>query len=371
MGDKRHRQTPQTVTSDRDQSASGFRKTGYIIILAFIGVLLLGIVVEIAFFPLSQVDPNKPSIVVDAFNVIWNVVYTLILNISAAGITIGAGTVLYGHFDFVQYVKNTLCRVILEHGFVDHLNDSEKDDLMQKLQKHLIYHDTESGNDTLFDFVNTEVRSLTQGPYYENASAIFNCRLEGERIVKHIIRHMEINVQQAPDYRFDLASLTRCYFYGSAESAISDPPFEIINLDINEKNYNNEIECSISDASDERGYGCITEYNFPPDFDPSSLIPDDKIIRIRIEYQTKVPVSDKTLGFRTYFPCKHMDTTFIFNAPLKANADIFCFKDRKPDGKVDRERIQIIKNENCIKINFPDWLLPGDGIIYYIEIENT
>lgn len=351
----------------KTQSASGFRKTGVIIILSFVVLLCIVILVDGTYFSIAETEVDTSSSFFTT--TVWPVVYTILLNVAVAGITTGAGTVLYAHFDFVQYVKNTLCQVILEHDFVDHLNDNEKDVLMQKLQKHLIYHDKVSGNDTLFDFVNNEVRGLTQEPYYEKMSVCFNCSRTSDRIVKHIIRCMEINVQQSPEYLLDLPKMTRCYFLLSAEEAKREPPFKIFNLTINGQSYTNQIEFNAEDISDERGYECITQYNFKPEIDVSSLIPPDKIIKIYLEYETKVPLTDKTLGFRTYFPCKHLDTTFVYSHDFIVTADVFCFKDRI-DGNLDRERIQFVENKNCINITFPDWLLPGDGIIYYIEENN-
>lgn len=353
-----------------DQSASGFRKTGIIIILAFVALLFFTIFLDVAFFsqsPAAADGSQASGAMQTALSSVWCVLYTLLLNIAAAGITIGAGTVLYGHFDFVQYVKNTLSKVILEHEFVEQLNDEQKEKLMQKLQKHLVYHDTVSGNDTLFDFVNTEVRGLTQGPYYEQMRANFSCRREGDQIVKHIIRQMDINLQQAADYRFDLVNLTRCYFYGSAKEAEANPPFRVLNLSINGTSYKDKIEYTVTPTDDERGYGFITQYDFKSDVNREELISQDRRIRVNMEYETLVPLSDKTLGFRTYFPCRHLDSTFVYSNDLKVTPDIFCFKDRKANGMLDRERIQIVQNDNCISISFPDWLLPGDGIIYYIE----
>ncbi len=365
MGDRRL--DLQNMEKKEDQSASGFRKTGIIIILAFVVLLLATIIIDVVIFPTNQTGADSNAETAQTINTIWSVVFTLLLNIAAVGITIGGGTVLYGHFDFVQYVKNTLSKVILEYEFVDQLDDEGKEALMRKLQKHLVYHDKISGNDTLFDFVNTEVRGLTQGPYYEKMTANFSCRRESDVIVKHIIRQMDINLQQAPDYQFDLAKLTRCYFYGSVEEAKKNPPFKVIKLIINGDSYTERISLDIEKASDERGYGCITQYDFKPEVNISELISPDKVIRILMDYETRVPISDKTLGFRTYFPCKQLHTTFVYSSDFRVNADIFCFKDRKLDGGLDKERIQIVQNDSCISITFPDWLLPGDGIIYYIE----
>ena len=372
MADRVASKAVPNVEKRVDQSASGFRKTGIIIILVFVVLLLGAIILDTAFFSQISAAPDSSGTAsgptsTGTIRSIWSGVYTLLLNIAAAGITIGAGTVLYGHFDFVQYVKNTLSKVILEHEFVEQLNDEQKEKLMQKLQKHLIYHDTVSGNDTLFDFVNTEVRGLTQGPYYEQMRANFSCRREDDQIVKHLIRQMDINLQQAVDYRFDLVNLTRCYFYGSAEEATRTPPFRILSLIINGTCYKDKISYTVTPTDDERGYGFITQYDFIPTVKREKLISQDNRIRVTMEYETRVPLSDKTLGFRTYFPCKYLETTFVYSSDLNVTADIFCFKDRKADGMLDRERIQIVQNDNCISINFPDWLLPGDGIIYYIE----
>lgn len=360
MGD-REKKDP---SGRRDRSASGFRKTGTIVIISFLLLFVIVILIDTSVFPLPLPEENTQSITM--LNSFWNGAYTLLMNVAAAGVTIGAGTVLYAHFDFVQYVKSVLCKVILEYHFVDRLNDQEKEKLMRRLQKHLIYHDTVSGNDTLYDFVNEEVRTLTQGPYYEKMSANVNCKLENGKLVKHIVRQMTINCQQQTDFQFDLEKLIRCYFYGDAADARENKPFEMHDLIINGESMIDKIECICKATKDDRGYGCVIGYRFKQgvgDVRPNK----DHILKIVMDYTTKVDKSDKTLCFRTYFPCKTLKATFVHEQSLNVNPDVFCFKDRKTDGSLDRERVQILQLENCITIDFQGWLLPGDGIIYYIE----
>lgn len=360
MGDK-EKKNPH---GDRDRSASGFRKTGIIVIISFLLLFVIVILIDTSVFPLSPSEKNNQQITM--LNALWSGAYTLLMNVAAAGVTIGAGTVLYAHFDFVQYVKSVLCKVILEYHFVDRLNDREKEKLMRRLQKYLIYHDTESSNDTLYDFVNEEVRTLTQGPYYEKMSAHVYCKLENGKLVKHIVRQMTINCQQQTDFQFDLEKLTRCYFYGDADKAKENTPFEMNKLTINGEPMSGKIECTCEATKDDRGYGCVIGYRFKQGVE--GVRPDkDHILKIVMEYTTKVDKSDKTLCFRTYFPCKALKATFVHERSLNVNPDVFCFKDRKTDGSLDRERVQILQLENCITIDFQGWLLPGDGIIYYIE----
>lgn len=348
----------------RDQSASGFRKTGIIVIISFLLLFVIVILIDTSFFPLPIPEKNNQHIIM--LNALWSGAYTLLMNVAAAGVTIGAGTVLYAHFDFVQYVKNVLCNVILEYHFVDRLNDQEKEKLMRRLQKHLIYHDTESGNDTLYDFVNEEVRTLTQGPYYEKMSANVNCKLENDKLVKRIVRQVTINCQQQIDFQFDLEKLTRCYFYGDVTDADKNRPFEMHELIINGKSMIDKIEYICNATEDDRGYGCVIGYRLKREFD--NVRPNkDHILEIKMDYTTRVNKSDKTLCFRTYFPCKALKAIFVYEQSLNVNPDVFCFKDRKTDGSLDRERVQILQLENCITIDFQGWLLPGDGIIYYIE----
>lgn len=345
-------------SKEENRSAAGFRKTGCIIILLFVILLILSIFIDCVYFPETP----------DAKHSIWDGIYVLLTNISAAGITIGAGTVLYGHFDFVQYVKGMLCKVMIEHEFTDYLNNPEKEKLMHKLQKHLIYHDEVTGNDTLYDFVNEEVRSLIQEPYYEKLYANFSCELVGDKIVKHIIREVVLNYQQDPTWRFDLAKGTKCYFYGKIDK--DNPPYKLKRLRINGIEIKESAyRCVQTETKDEQGYGFTTKYEFVEEYDDSWIYETkEKVIHLEIEYETVVDKSDKTLGFRTNYPCKEMEVTLVYNAALlKVYPDVFCFKDRDADGCMNRDRIQMVENNNCIQIIIKDWLLPGDGIIYFIE----
>ena len=344
----------------RNQSESGFKKTGLIIIAVSMVIMLVALYFEAMTFPTD----------IEWLNELWNVGYILIVNVSAVVITIGCGTVLYGYFDFIKYVKDTLCGVIMEYKFVDNLSDHEKEKLIRYTEKQIIYKDCSEGNNTLYDFVNREIINLVKGPYYETLSLNFNCTLVGDTIVKHVFRNMLINVQHAPDYKFSLERITRCLFNGDPEEVYEANPYELKSLIINGKEL---IDCteryiqSIEEVHDILDYHSLVRYRFKDSFDESDANPLNGIIDVRLEYVTRVHVSDKTLGFRTYFPCKQMDLTFVYDNSLSVTKDIFCFKDRKNDGSSDRDRIQVIENDNSICIKFLNWVLPGDGIIYYIE----
>lgn len=346
--------SPANSTKQVDRSASGFRKTGFNVIL--VSALAMSVII---IYDLLNYTEERTQI--------WECVYTIGINLAAAGITIGVGTILYGHFDFVQYVRNSLCKILFEYEFVDNLNDDEKSKLMRKLQKDLIYHDKESGNNTLFDFVNNELTTLTQGPYYESIDAYFHCKTDGNIIEKHILRRLVINIEQAPDYRYDLSQQTRCYFFRPPEMPDIITPYEILHLTINSQDLDFKIERKFESVKDERGYHIVSYYKFIDDFDVTTLYEGTDIITIELEYITRVYSSDKSLVFRTYFPCKKLHASFMCDDPLSVHPDIFCFKGRSSSG-LSRDFIHVHPFDSSVHIDISDWMLPGDGIIYLLEL---
>ena len=119
---------------------------------------------------------------------LWSFTYSFFLNLAIATVTVGAGTVLYSYFDFVNYICTNLRNIILEYKFIKNLNDEQKEDLLNKLSKDLIYNDENSHNDTLYCFVNNEVKELTKSMYYEQLHFNVYCWCSQGKLFKKVVR---------------------------------------------------------------------------------------------------------------------------------------------------------------------------------------
>lgn len=326
------------------------------IITILIGLLLICIFIAIH---ISIDEPGK----------LWEFIYSFAMNVGMTIVTIGAGTVLYGYFDFVNYMRNNLREVILEYSFIKNLNDDQKELLMNKISKDLVYHDENIQNDTLYSFVNKEVKELTQSPYYEKLDLSISCRYHDGKIYKSIIRKFIINYENAKsEYLFDLKRITKTSFVYNSQI---DKPISVTKLTLNNHDLTDKIEFQEKTQPKFNQYSTECFYTFKEDFEfrqENYLINEKKILKIELEYHTCVPEDDNTMGFRVYAPCRFFEASFVYDESITSVfCDAFAFKDRKPNqSKIDNERIDYTRNDNNIIVKMGDWILPGDGVIYVI-----
>ncbi len=332
---------------------------GIIIILA--GVVVMAIMVGIN----SCIDEELW---------LWDFVYSFIINLAMTTVTIGAGTVLYSYFDFVNYICNNLKNIILEYKFIKNLNNDQKEDLLNKLSKDLIYDDENSPNDTLYCFVNNEIKELTKSIYYEQLYLNINCSCIDGKIIKDIVRIFTINYENTPcGYEFDLKRITNTSF---VKDSNIPKPIEVTLLKINGKELTKNIEYRKEEQLKFNQYQENCYYDFKEDykFKQDEFLKDGKkVLRIELHYQTIVPEEDNTMGFRVYAPCKSFEADFVYDHTISDTfCDAFAFKDRKAnDRKMDEDRIDYIRNKNSVCVKIEDWILPGDGVIYVITPRNN
>ncbi|MCI8597770.1 MAG: hypothetical protein HFJ10_04925 [Lachnospiraceae bacterium] len=307
----------------------------------------------------------------------YMIIFNFIADIGKTIMTVGAGTVLYSYYDFVNYIKKILINIVIENNYVDDLSDDKKREIISRLEKQVIYGYEISDENTLYDFVNKEIQSLVKNIHYESMSLNINCRLsEQNKIEKDFIREFVCNFDVNQEYEIDLAFMTKCSFVKNDEIKT---PFVIEEFQINGKNLINEIEmkCSEKDGAENSVDTYTTTYYY--DFKNDNLRKaknyienkDKNIVKIFIKYKTVVPIEDNALAYRVYVPCKKFDAILVYDENIKeVFTDIFAFKDRKlNDRKLDTNRVSYSQNRNCISVSFKDWILPGDGIMYIFSIK--
>lgn len=331
------------------------QKTGIIVILMGT-ILLLGIIIF------------DEIIVVNINTVVFKIIIDFVSAMATTIITIGAGTVLYGYFDFINYTKKELENIIINDNYVDKLSLDEKKNIINRLEKQVLYgKNVSKGN--LYDFVNEEIHTLVNKTYYEYVKLFVNCTKENGRIKKKIIRKFECNYEAQDEYIIDLESITMMIF---RQNMTGTKPFVLESLKINGHEMKDKVgyrEQEIDSADD---YNMSSVYYFLNEMDKKgSNYGKDKRIVFEMQYTTLVDIDDRTMCFRTQIPCKRFETHMHYDSKeMKIFAEIFTFKALTPSGDaLNHERIQNIQTVDEIHVEINDWILPGDGIIYIIVLE--
>ena len=89
--------------------------------------------------------------------------------------------------------------------------------------------------------------------------------------------------------------------------------------------------------------------------------------RIETRTETIVPISDNTYAHTITIPCKRYSVNFSLHNP---NYEIlgfaFAFDDEQHKNDLDKV-IYKDKYDDCFKIRFENWTLPGDGVVFTIN----
>ena len=89
--------------------------------------------------------------------------------------------------------------------------------------------------------------------------------------------------------------------------------------------------------------------------------------RIEIRTETVVPLHDNTYAHTITIPCQRYSINYsVHNSKYEVLGYGFAFDDEKHKNDIDRI-IYKDKYEDCFKIRFENWTLPGDGVVFLIN----
>lgn len=340
--------------SNNTNSRKNIFSVGIILITVGIIIILLSVIITVCFQP-TTIFKIKMKDIIDQ----------LLMCTGTTLMTIGAGTVLYGHFDFVNYVQNKIKDVIIDYNFTDTLSDEHKKMLARKLEKELL-HQTADNN--LYDFVQEEVLSLAKQAYYEEFTLDISCYKVGNEIHKTIYKDYIINCEAQRD--FDIARNNE--FAVKCKTSCTNAPKESIKLSINSIDFTGDDYSVTESATNDEVYGkrCVYTLNDLAKSKIESTKSNDWDYKynVKSELLSIVKDDDMSFSFRLYYPCK--STTFLFTynpEEFEVMEDVFVFKDFDNSESNQKKSIITRHNKGSILIKIDNWILPGDGITFVLS----
>lgn len=346
------KKTEKRISDSKDHILS----IGMIIITLGIIVVLISVIYKADFVP-QYTDPLELKIA--------EVMDQLLMCAGTTLMTIGAGTALYSYFDFVNYIQGKIKDVIIDYNFTDILSDSQKKDLARKLEKELLYQN--SDND-LYDFVQEEVLSLAKQAYYEEFTLNVSCKREGDEIHKEIYKDYVINCESQRD--FDIAENNE--FSIKYKSSCDANPADNIRLNINSIEFSKEdYVVDKMDTNDEvYDKKCYYRLSDAAKGKIAQAKSDNWNYKYHVKNEMRSIVKDDDLSFsfRLYYPCKNTTFLFTYNPEeFEVMEDVFVFKDFDIDDKLENKPITTRHNRGSIIIKINNWVLPGDGITFVLS----
>lgn len=251
--------------------------------------------------------------------------------------------------------------VLASEYFCDKLNDEERETLLDNLEKRS-YFDNSNTLQDMFGTIRKKLTSVDVPYYYKKCDFTISCRIKENCIKKRFSREIQIcSLAEEKELRsFSFLTLSA----GKMENGES--PIERIRIYINGDEIGsdqfdvNKYDLKRNHQRDDSfhlkgGYTQRIEYVYKGVLKLSSDTP----VRIKTEYTSVVPVTDKIYISRVNCPCKEFSLDYSIDESKDdyvLNVSAYGFIE---NGSQSIDWGNDLKNR--VKITFNDWIFPGDG----------
>ncbi len=270
-----------------------------------------------------------------------------------AGIVFAAsvGTLMLDFFSYIKYAQERIKEVIIDKNFLRTVSNDEKKKIISTLESSLYFKDEEIPQDSLYTNIKHKVIPLLDNEYFEKYHTHIDCEIKDDKIYKTIYNNFTI-------YSYtDNASfkLPFSIYYSVEDIKNIDKHYDFQNLLFNNEKLKTSQEDSFSEEIDGNFNSKQMKYSFQKE------LPLKKGINtISYEVNSVVDISDNIYSRTLTLPCKNFTVDFNLNSS-DYNVKAYGFAIDKT------ESVKIHTYANSCRIEFLDWIIPGDGFIFVIN----
>lgn len=332
---KRHR---KTHTLEKEE----IKNNTAVIRFRSISIVIISILFYSIAFLIKNIDANNPDLNISFLDFICE----LIENVSGVVLGLGLGAMLLDFFSYVKYSQERIKEVMIDKSFLKTIKDDEKKRMISILESSLYFKDGIIPEDSLYANVRDKITPLLEKEYIENHYVHIECTLTDGCIKKEFTNELSII---SPDNNAEYSLPFSIHFKNNTK-VNGKNPFEVISLNVNGK----DIDIPSEDSN---GIVVDDTKKFLMDT-PFPLLKGKNIIK----YKTVSYVSDKdnTYSHTVTYPCKHYTIEmYIDSDDYEVNGYGFCIE--------KKETMNVNTYPRGCRIEFNDWIIPGDGCIFVIN----
>lgn len=270
---------------------------------------------------------------------------------SLSGIVLGIsiGSMLLDFFSYVKYAQERVKEVIVDKSFLETVNEEEKRRIISTLESSLYFKNQPIPQDSLYINIKEKVLPLLEGEYSPKYYAHVSCEIKDGKIYKTIYNELVIySPTENSCYKLPFA-----VYFSSCDIEGIEKPYSIESVKLNKE----DIDIA-EDAVDKKPIGAKEEqqrFVFEEE-----LRLEKGINKISYMVKSVVDLADNIYSRTVTLPCKN----YIIDFSLKN-------KDYSVTGygfAIDKEEtVSIYHYGDGCRIEFTDWIIPGDGCIFIIN----
>ena len=281
---------------------------------------------------------------------------------SVFGILIGMGvsTLVLDFFSYIKYTRNRIKEIMLDKTYIGTLSDNEKRKVIEKAERSLYFRDGEVIDNSLYMNIKQLIIPLIEANYFKQYKIHIDCYIDEEKkiIVKRVHKIMDIICIGDDEFKIPFST----YMY--KVSGIKDKElYDVTECIYNGENITDDVKTK-TEYSDIEEDDDPTKVKFNIDY---TFRLKKGLNRISIRTKTIVPISDNTYAHTITIPCQRYSINYsLHNEQYEVLGFGFAFDDESHKEDIDKI-IYMDKYDDCCKIRFEDWTLPGDGVVFVVN----
>lgn len=261
------------------------------------------------------------------------------------------GSLMLDFFSYIKYAQERIKEVIIDKDFLRTVNDEEKKKIISTLESSLYFKGEDIPEDSLYTNIKEKIIPLLDEEYYEKYDTHIDCEIKDGKIYKTIFNNFTIySPRDNSVFRLPFS-----VYYAADDIDQIEVPHLFNNL-----RFNNQ-PVSISEQDTE-----MKDVNESLDIHKKSFtLKRDLTLKKglnTVSYETKsiVDISDNVYSKTMTLPCKNCTLDFhVKTSDYSVKAYGFALD--------TTECVSIKYYDNICKVEFSDWVIPGDGCIFVIN----
>ena len=280
---------------------------------------------------------------------------------SVFGILLGIGisTLVLDFFSYIKYTRNRIKEIMLEKAYIETLSSKEKRRLIEKAEHSLYFRDGEVIDNSLYANIKNLIIPLIEDNYYKQYKVHVDCYIDEMRrfIVKRSHKIMDVMCIGTENFEIPFST-----YMEKIVDVKEEDLYKVIECIFNGENITKEVQEKTAPVAIEGVE--VSKVKFTIDY---KFKLKKGLNRIEIRTETVVPISDNTYSHTITIPCQRYSINFsLHNENYEVLGFGFAFDDESHKDDIDKI-IYTNKYDDCVKIRFENWTLPGDGVVFVVN----
>ncbi len=323
-----------------------------------IGILMLILTLMLSYVSSVSVWDERKKALCQALVTALNSVFSIIIGI-------GISTLVLDFFGYVKYTRERIKEIMIDKKYIQMLSEEEKKDIIDICERSLYFKNGGIVENSLYANIKELIIPLIEVNYYQQYKVHVDCYVNEKENVIHKKVHKIMDIVCVDDQtEFKIPFST---YLTKIEGVKDEELYKLNECILNGEDITDKVKDKIIPGSADQDEN-VEDIKFSLDY----VFPLKKgLNRIEIRTETMVPINDNTYAHTITIPCKRYSANFaLHNSTYDVLGFAFAFDDAK--NKKDTDRIIYRdKYDDCYKIRFESWTLPGDGVVFMVNKKTT